>query len=154
MFEFMRLGTAAIAAAILWGALRLHRIDGDGHAGKGIKDKSRGWARKHAKSGGTILAFISGLALLVTVVGSWMLHLGNAIGAFAVAALIACILTLIIDWGIDGKPDKPAFWASFALAFLLVLAVAQLPSVGDQIGDGAQKVGDQMSSTFHDAKGR
>lgn len=122
-----RAGTLAIAAAVLFVAYRLHQ--------------SRKPAAKHAA---VVASFLAGLAFLVTFVGDWMTD-ADWIGGFAVAGLIICLAIVAVDWLWDKKPDKPAFWAAFALALFIVLGGANIESAGEQIGDGGQMVGNQLS---------
>jgi len=126
------LGTLTCAVALLFGALRLH-----GSSGKHTKV---------TKPAGLILAFVAGLASLATVFGGWMVGLGATFGMFAAAALIACVFIVGVDWLLDKKPDKPAFWAAFALPIVLVLGLAQIPAVFDLVGTGANRVQVEMSS--------
>lgn len=123
-----RFGTLAIAAALLFVALRAHK-------------SSKRWA----KWTGVALSFLAGCAFLVTFVGAWMGSL-SAKGAalFFVAGLIVCGAIIFFDL-LDKKPDKPAFWATFALAFVMVFGVASVPKATGQIGDGASKVGAEFS---------
>ena len=122
-----RFGTLAIAAAILFISHRLH------------KSSKRG-----AKNIAVIGAFVAGLAFLVTFVGGWMRG-ADWLGGFSVAGLIVCAGIVLIDWLIDKKPDKPAFWAAFALALFIVIGVANLPKAGQQIGQGGKQVTEQLS---------
>ncbi len=126
-----RAGTLAIAGALLFAALRVH--------------KSSGRHTKFTKPAGVVLAFVAGMAFLVTFVGSWMAGLAQAAGAFGVAGLIVCVSVIAVDWLLDNKPDKPAFWAAFFLAMFLVVGVSQIPAATNQIGHGGQQVGGQMS---------
>lgn len=129
MFGFgARLGTLAIAAALLFAARRVH-----GSAGKHTKV---------TKPLGVMLAFLSGCAFLVTVVGAWMG--GVAIGGIGVAGLIVCVVIIAVDWFADHKPDKAAFWAAFFLAMFVVFGVSQVPRATGQVGDGLDRVGEQM----------
>ena len=125
-----RFGTFAIAAALLFAAMRVHR--------------STGKHTKVTKQVGLVLAFLAGCALLVTFVGSWMASLAAAAGAFFVAGLIACAAIIAVDWFLDGKPDRPAFWAAFFLAGMIVFGAAAIPKATGQIGDGANRVGTQI----------
>lgn len=125
-----KFGTLLVAAALLYAAAKVH--------------KSRGKGAKVAKPAGIILAFLAGCAFLVTVVGPWMLSLAEKIVGFSVAGLIVCVAIIIVDWLLDKKPDKPAFWAALLLPLFLVLGFSQLPSVAGQIGDGAKQVGGQI----------
>lgn len=136
MFGFWdRAGTLAIAAALLFAALRFHR-------------SSKRWA----KVVGVVGAFLAGCALLVTVVGSWMGGLaGRGAGAFFVAGLIACATIIGVDCLVDRKPDKPAFWAAFALAAVMVFGAASIPQATGQIGDGADRVGGSIQVGTHPA---
>lgn len=117
----------AIAAALLFAAYRIHGVSG---------------IRKPmvTKSIGLILAFLSGLAFLVTFVGGWMADLAQHAAGVAVAGLIVCAVIIVVDWLLDKKPDKPAFWAAFALALFLFVGVGMLPQVKDQVGDGGSEV--------------
>jgi hypothetical protein len=96
-----RFGTFVIAAALLFAAMRIHR--------------STGKHTKITKQVGLVLAFLAGCAFLVTFVGAWMAGMAGALGAFFVAGLIACAAIIAVDWLLDGKPDRPAFWAAFML---------------------------------------
>lgn len=120
-----RFGSLAIAAAVLFVAYRLH-----GAGGKHVK---------RTKPAAIILSFLAGCAFLVTIVGGWILGL-KGVGIFAAAGLIACVGIVAIDWLLDKKPDKPAFWAAFALAFFLVLGGASLSTAGDQVQKGGTQV--------------
>lgn len=126
-----RLGALFIAAAILFAALRFHKSSGP-HSAK-------------AKKTGAVLAFIAGMAFLVTIVGDWMGKVAAIGGALGAALLIIAVATIVVDWGMDKRPDKPAFWAMFALPALLVFGVTQIPAVADQIGDGGRQVSEQMN---------
>lgn len=121
-----RFGTLAVAAAILFISYRLHKS-----------------SKKGAKNIAVVGAFLAGLAFLVTFVGDWMTG-ADWLGGFAAAGLIVCTGIVVIDWWIDKKPDKPAFWASFALALFIVIGVANLPAAGNQIGQGGKQVGSQL----------
>lgn len=123
-----RFGTLAIAAALLFAALRFHR-------------SSRRWA----KIVGVVGAFLAGCAFLVTFVGAWMggMASGGA-GAFFVAGLIVCAVVIAVDVGLDKRPDKPAFWASLVLPAMLVFGAASIPMVSGQIGSGGSQVGTQI----------
>ena len=124
---FTRLGSLAIAAALIYVALKLNKS-----------------ANKKAKNTSIIAGFIAGLALLVTVVGDWM-SATDWLGQFAVAVLIVCACIIIVDWLIDKKPDKPALYASIALGMAIVLGAANLPEAAEQIGNGGSQVGEQLS---------
>lgn len=117
----------AIAAALLFAAYRIHGVTG---------------TRKPlvTKSIGLILAFLSGLAFLVTFVGGWMADLAEKAAGIAVAGLIVCAVIILVDWILDKKPDKAAFWAAFAFALFLFVGVSQLPQVKDQVGDGGSEI--------------
>lgn len=120
-----RFGTLAIAAALLFVALRAHK-------------SSKRWA----KWTGIVLAFLAGCAFLVTFVGTWIGSLsGKGAALFFVAGLIVCGGIIFFDLVADKKPDKPAFWATFALAFVMVFGVANLPHATGQIGTGVDQVG-------------
>lgn len=122
-----RFGTLAIAAAILFVAYRLHKS-----------------SKKNAKNIAVIGAFLAGLAFLVTFVGDWMRG-ADWLGGVSVAGLIACAGIILVDYFMDRKPDKPAFWAAFALAFFIVIGASNLPSAGQQIGRGGKQVSEQLS---------
>ncbi|MFY1686521.1 hypothetical protein [Plantactinospora sp. WMMB782] len=121
-----RLGTLAIAASLLYVAYLLHR--------------SRKPAARHA---GVAMSFVAGLAFLVTFVGEWMSK-ADWLGGFAVAGLIVCLAIVAVDWLWDKKPDKPAFWAAFALALFIVLGSTNMSDVGSNISDGGKLVGEQL----------
>lgn len=124
-----RFGTLAIAAALLFVAIRAHK-------------SSKRWA----KWTGVIMAFFAGCAFLVTFVGAWMGGISaKGAGAFFVAGLIACGGIIFFDLVADKKPDKPAFWATFALAAVMVFGVASIPKATGQVGTGVDKVGTQVS---------
>jgi len=132
MFTFgERFAAFAIAAALLFAAMRIH--------------KSSGQHSRVSKQVGVVMAFVAGLAFLVTFVGEWMGRVAAIAGAVGVALLIIAVATILVDWALDKKPDKPAFWAMFLLPALLVFGVTQIPAVGDQLGDGGKQVADQMS---------
>lgn len=118
-----RAGTFAIAAAVLFVANRLH--------------KSTGKHTKVSKPAGIIMAFFAGCAFLITFVGGWIAGLP---GAISIAGLIVCAGTVAIDWFLDGKPDRPAFFAALLLAMFMVTGVAHLPQATNQIGTGVQQV--------------
>jgi hypothetical protein len=122
-----RFGLLLIAGAILFAAYRTH--------------KSR---KKAAKNVAVVMAFFAGLAFLATFVGNWM-HSVSWLGGAGVAALIVCVSIIFVDWIIDKKADKPAFWAAFALGFAIVLGASNLAQAGQQIGQGGKQVGDQLS---------
>lgn len=122
---FDRFGSLAIAGAILFIALRVH--------------KSSGKHVKRTKVAGIIMAFLAGCAMLVTVVGGWLTSVAAG-GQLSVAGLIVCGGIVAVDWLLDGKPDRPAFWAAFALPIFLVLGGASLSTAGDQTQRGVDKV--------------
>lgn len=126
----MRIGTLAIAAALLFVARRLH--------------KAAGKNPRKTKTFAIILAFIAGCAFLVTFVGAWMGTLSATVPGIAVAGLIVCAGVIAVDVGIDGKPDGFAFWAAFGLAMFAVFGLSGLPMAGNQIGDGFSRVGSQV----------
>lgn len=123
-------GTLAIAAALLFGARRLH--------------KSAGKHTKITKPAGVIFAFVAGLAFLASIAGTWLSGWGDGVGYFAVAGLIICVFIVAVDWLLDSKPDSPAFWAAFVLPFMLVLGVAHIPTVSHQIKQGGNQVTAEM----------
>lgn len=123
-----RAGAVIIAAALLFCALRFHK-----------STNSKG------KKIGTALAFIAGLATIAAIVGDWMGVLSDFWASVVVALLLVAFVVLIVDWAMDKRPDKPAFWSAFALPTLLVVGFVQIPAVGNQIGDGGKQVADQMS---------
>ncbi len=123
-----RAGLIAIAAALLFSALRFHK-----------SSHSKG------KKIGTAFSGVAGLATLTAIAGDWLGDITSFWANFVVAALVSAVVIVLVDWAMDKRPDKPAFWAMFALPTLLVLGIAQVPAVGDQIGDGGQQVADQMS---------
>lgn len=129
-----RLGTFAIACALLFAAMRIHR--------------SQSKHQRATKTIGLVLAFLAGASFLVTFVGTWMGHLvGRGAGALFVAGLIVCVAIIVVDWLFDKKPDKPAFWAAFCLAAMIVFGAASLPQAGKQISDGTTKVTSQFQKT-------
>lgn len=131
-----RAGLLAIAAALLFTAHLMHR-------------SHRAWT-KHTS---IVMSFIAGLAFLTTFIGEWLS--GAAwLGIFAVAGLIVCAAIIVIDWLVNRKPDKPAFWAAFVFALLAVLGFSQLPQVGDQIGEGGRQVGAEISKATSDKDGK
>lgn len=121
-----RIGALLIACALLFAALRIHRS-------------------QKGKKAGTILALLAGMAFLVTVVGDWMGRAASVGGALGVAGLIIAVGIIIADWAMDKRPDKPAFWAMFALPALIVFGISQIPAVGEQLGDGGKQVAEQMN---------
>lgn len=125
-----RFGTLAIACAVLFIAYRLHGANGP--------------RAKKTKPAAIILAFLAGCAFLVTFVGGWIAGM-NGVGTFSAAGLIVCAGIVIVDWAFDGRPDKPAFWAAFALAFFLVLGATSLSTATSQIGDGTKQVSNEVS---------
>jgi hypothetical protein len=125
-----RFGTLAIAAALLFAALRVH--------------KSTGRNTRVTKTTGVVLAFVAGCAFLVTFVGSWMAGVARSAGALFVAGLIVCTVIIVIDCLFDKKPDKPAFWAAFALAAVMVFGAASIPQATGQVKAGFSQVGDQV----------
>ncbi len=128
MFSFIdRLGPFAIACALLFAAVRIHR--------------STGRHQRMTKPVGLVVAFLAGASFLVTFVGSWMASIaGRGAGPFFVAALIVCAVIIVVDWGFDKKPDRPAFWAAFSLAAVMVFGAASIPQATGQVGNGVTKV--------------
>lgn len=126
-----RFGTFVIAAALLFAALRVH--------------KSSGKHSRISKPAGVVLAFLSGCAFLVTFVGGWMAGVASHAPALLVAGLIVCAVVIAVDWGLDKKPDKPAFWAAFGLAGMIVFGMASVPRATSQVGTGFDQVTSQVS---------
>ena len=122
-----RFGLLCIAAAILFAAYRTHKS-----------------SKKSAKNVAVVLAFFAGLAFLATFVGDWMRG-ASWLGGLGVALLIVCAAIIFVDWVVDKKADKPAFWAAFALGFAIVLGASNLDQAGQLIGDGGREVGSQLS---------
>lgn len=128
-----RLGTLAIAAALLFVALRFHGASG-----------------KPWKVTGVVLSFLAGCAFLVTFVGGWIGSKATSWSAgIAVAVLIACVGIIVVDVAINKRPDKPAFWAAFALSMAVVFGVAQIPAASRQVGDGASQVGQEIENSVN-----
>lgn len=121
-----RFGALLIAAALLFVALKMQKS-----------------GNKKAKNASVVAAFIAGLAALTAVVGDWMQ--ASWLGGLAAAGLIVCACIIAIDWLVDKKPDKPAMYAAFALATMIVLGAGHLDAVGNQISSGSDRVGEQMS---------
>jgi uncharacterized membrane protein YjjP (DUF1212 family) len=122
-----RFGLLCIAAALLFAAYRLHKSP-----------------KKSAKNVAVIGAFFAGLAFLATFVGDWM-QSATWLGGLGVGALIVCVSIISVDWVIDKKADKPAFWAAFALGFAVVLGASNLDDAGRLISDGGSEVSRQLS---------
>jgi fumarate reductase subunit D len=122
-----RFGLLLIAAAILFAAYRTHKS-----------------SKKSAKNTAVVLSFFAGLAMLATFVGDWM-QSASWLGGAGVAGLIVCASIIFVDWIVDKKADKPAFWAAFALGFAIVLGASNLDQAGSLIGDGGREVGSQLS---------
>lgn len=122
-----RFGLLLIAAAVLFAAHRTHKS-----------------SKKSAKNVAVVMAFLAGLAFLATFVGDWM-QSAAWLGGLGVAALIVCVAIIVVDWAIDKKPDKPAFWAAFALGFAVIMGASNLDDAGRMIGDGGTAVGKQLS---------
>lgn len=121
-----RFGALLIAGALLFVALKMQKS-----------------GNKKAKNASVVAAFIAGLAALAAFVGDWMQT--SWLGLAAAAGLIVCACIIAIDWLVDKKPDKPAMYAAFALATMIVLGAGHLDAVGDQISSGSDRVGEQMS---------
>nr|WP_221374429.1 hypothetical protein [Actinoplanes polyasparticus] len=119
-----RFGLLLIAAAVLFAAHRTHKS-----------------SKKSAKNVAVVMAFAAGLAFLATFVGDWM----QSASWLGVAALIVCACIIAVDWFIDKKPDKPVFWAAFALGFAIVLGAANLDDAGRLIQNGGSEVSSQLS---------
>ncbi|MFI5895603.1 hypothetical protein ACIA5D_36465 [Actinoplanes sp. NPDC051513] len=122
-----RFGLLLIAAAVLFAAHRTHKS-----------------SKKSAKNVAVVMAFLAGLAFLATFVGDWM-QSAAWLGGLGVAGLIVCACIIAVDWFIDKKPDKPAFWAAFALGFAIVMGAANIDQAGQQIQDGGREVTNQLS---------
>lgn len=130
--DLARLGTLAIAAALLFAARRFYKVRGEKQA--------------KTRTVSVVLAFVAGLAFLATIAGSWAVNLGRGMGGWAVGLLIACIVIILVDWLIDKKPDAAAFWAAFVLGLAIVVGWAGLPKAVDQVHDGGNQVISQMNS--------
>ncbi|GAA0494606.1 hypothetical protein Ade02nite_20020 [Paractinoplanes deccanensis] len=122
-----RFGLLLIAGALLFAAHRTHKA-----------------SKKSAKNVAVVMAFLAGLAFLATFVGDWM-QSAAWLGGAGVAALIVCAAIIVVDWAVDKKPDKPAFWAAFALGFAVVLGASNLDQAGRLIQDGGTEVSNQLS---------
>ncbi len=122
-----RFGLLLIAAAILFAAYRTHKS-----------------SKKSAKNVAVVMSFFAGLAFLATFVGDWM-QSASWLGGLGVAALIVCAAIITIDWLVDKKPDKPAFWAAFALGFAVIMGASNLDDAGQMISDGGREVSQQLS---------
>lgn len=122
------LGGLAIVAALIVAGLRLNKSSG-----------------KKAKHASMILALLAGCAFLATTFGGWLTGWGSW-GLFAVAGLIGCLAVAGVDWLVDKKPDKPAFFSAVLLPLMLVIGLAQVPTVASMISTGGQQVGSQVSS--------
>lgn len=122
------LGGLAIVAGLILGGLRLNKSSG-----------------KKAKHASMVVALLAGCAFLTTTFGGWLTGWGTW-GLFAVAGLIACLFIAGVDWLIDKKPDKPAFWCAVVLPMFLVIGLAQVPTVANMISTGGSQVGSQVSS--------
>lgn len=132
------LGGLACFAALVLGGLRLHRV-GQGQPPNPVK------ALK-AKKASMVVGLAAGCLLLATTIGSWVTGWGLAAGLFAGAALILDGGVVVADWWLDGKPDKPAFWAAVFLPLLLCVGLAQIPTVGNMISGGAGQVGTSVAT--------
>jgi hypothetical protein len=99
-----------------------------------------------AKHVAMTLSLTAGAALIMTAEGSWLTGWGSALGVVAGALCLLALGVVIADWLFDGKPDRAAFWAAFALPILLVIGLAQIPSIGSQIQGGGQQVGSSTAS--------
>lgn len=133
-----RFGLLAIAAALLFVAVRGHK------AAKSTKGKVFA----------VITAFLAGCATLVTFVGDWMGALAMKAPGVTVAGLIVCVAVIIIDVAFDKKPDGFAFWAAFCLALFIVFGAVGLPATGEQIGRGAERVGESLDRQLNAGGGR
>lgn len=122
-----RFGLLLIAAAVLFAAYRTHKS-----------------SKKSAKNVAVVMSFLAGLAFLATFVGDWM-QSAEWLGGLGVAALIVCVAIIVVDWAIDKKPDKPAFWAAFALGFAVIMGASNLDDAGRMISDGGTEVSRQLS---------
>lgn len=131
-----RLGALVLAIAILYTAHKVH--------------KSSGKHSKVTKPAGVVLAFLAGCGLLVTLVGEWMGNLASQAPAVAVGLLIVTVTIIVVDWLLDGRPDTAAFYAALILPILLVFGFANIGAAAGQVGEGASRVGDQVSQQVGD----
>lgn len=128
-----RFGTLIISAAFLFAAVKVHR--------------SMSRHARITKPLGLILAFIAGLTFIVSVVGTWMASFAEASGVIGVVGLGICVVIIGVDWGLDGRPDRMAFWASFLLPLFIVVGWTQIPVAMHQINRGGHEVTTEMSKT-------
>lgn len=127
---WIRISALAIAAVVLFAAWKLH-----GSSGK---------MSRATKVAGVLGALVAGLAFLVTFVGDLAGQISAAYPGLMAVGLVACAAVILVDWLIDGRPDRPAFIAMFLLPIFLALGLNNLDMIGDQIGDGADRVGTEL----------
>lgn len=126
------LGGLSAVAVLMILALRFGKVSG-----------KRAALAKHVAM---TLSLTAGCALIVTAEGSWLTGWGAGLGIVAGALCLLALGIVIADWAFDGKPDRAAFWAAFALPILMVIGLAQVPSIGNQISGGGQQVGTTAAS--------
>src|SRR5690349_14975890 len=98
MLAFLgRFGLLILAVIIIFLAKRLH-------------DKSGG--SKGKKNTAAVIAFVGGLALMGTVVGTWMAKVTGASPFVAAAAVLVTVGIPVIDFWSNKKLDKPGFWCA------------------------------------------
>jgi len=126
-----RFGMFVVSAVLLYLALRAHKAQRNPRA---------------AKYAGVVIAFFAGCAFLAAIWGTWIASTAAAYPYFAAAALVACVGILGIDLGMDGRPDKAAFWAMFFIASCIAFGWQSLPYVTQQVSDGLSQVSNRMGS--------
>ena len=140
MFGFgERAGLFVVAGALLFAALRIH--------------KSTSRHSKVTKPLGMGIAFLAGCGYLMTFVGDWVGGIKSA-GMWFLAGCIVCIVVIGVDWLLDKKPDKPAFWAAFALPLMIVMGIASVWTAKDQVGTGVSKVGTSVQQAGTHGNGK
>ncbi len=96
---------------------------------------------------GCVIALIAGLVTFGSPAGDW----ANKLAAASpwIPFLIVLGLGLVIVADVKGKKkgaDKPALIAFYLVPVFFVAFLVALPTVFDDVGDGAEKIGDKMSS--------
>lgn len=129
---WIRISALAIAAVVLFAAWKLH--------------SSSGKFFTATKVAGVLGAFVAGLAFLVTFVGDYAARISAAYPGLMAIVLVVVAVVIVVDWGLDRRPDKPAFIAMFLLPAALALGLSNLGMIGDQIGDGAERVNAELRS--------